>query len=210
MPGGPTDTHLQSALEELAERDADIARAYAQLGVPTMGTRRGGFASLIGTICSQQMSAASARAIMGRLDGTLKKLEPKAFLALDDGTLRRIGFSRQKIACCRILADAVASGELNLRSLDTLSDEAVIAELTRLKGIGRWTADIYLLFALKRPDVWPVDDLALVIAVQRLKGLKERPDRKRMLKIGEAWRPWRSAAAKFLWHYYRNSPKDKA
>ena len=104
----------------------------------------------------------------------------------------------------------MASGELNLRSLDTLSDEAVIAELTRLKGIGRWTADIYLLFALKRPDVWPVDDLALVIAVQRLKGLKERPDRKRMLKIGEAWRPWRSAAAKFLWHYYRNSPKDKA
>ena len=205
-----TDTLLQSALEDLAERDADIARAYAQIGMPPMGARRAGFASLIGTICSQQMSAASARAIMGRLDDTLKKLEPKAFLALDDRALRGIGFSRQKIATCRILADAVASGELDFGALDTLSDEAVIAELTRLKGIGRWTADIYLLFSLDRPDVWPVDDLALGLAVQRLKGLKARPDRKRMHIIGKPWRPQRSAAAKFLWHYYRNTPKDTA
>ena len=201
---------MQSALEELAQRDADMARAYAQLGVPSKRAHRAGFASLIGTICSQQMSTASARAIMGRLDGTLKKLEPKPFLALDDESLRGIGFSRQKIAYCRILADAVASGELNLGALDTLSDEDVVAELTKLKGIGRWTADIYLLFSLNRPDVWPVDDLALVIAVQRLKGLQERPTRKRMHIIGKPWRPWRSAAAEFLWHYYRNAPKDKA
>ena len=206
----PTDTGLQSALEKLAERDADIARTYALVGVPPERARRGGFASLIGTICSQQMSAASARAIMGRLHDSLKKLEPTAFLALDDEALRGIGFSRQKIAYCRILAEAVASGGLNLGALEKMGDEAVIAELTRLKGIGRWTADIYLLFALNRPDVWPVDDLALGIAVQRLKGLKKRPDRKRMLKIGGSWRPWRSAAAEFLWHYYRNSSDDLA
>ncbi len=183
------DTGLQSALEELAERDADIARTFALAGQPPEQSRRGGFASLVGTICSQQMSAASARAIMGRLDDTVKKLEPKAFLALDDEALRGIGFSRQKIASCRILADAVAGGGLDLRALEDLSDEEVVAELTKLKGIGRWTVDIYLLFALNRPDVWPVDDLVLIVAVQRLKGLKERPHRKRILKIGGSWRP---------------------
>ena len=185
-----------------------MARAYALVGLPPGRSRRAGFASLIGTICSQQMSTASSRAIMGRLNEAVKKLDPKAFLALDDRALRGIGFSRQKIVYCRILAEAVASGELNLRALESLSDEAVVDELTKLKGIGRWTADIYLLFTLDRPDVWPVDDLALVVAVQRLKGLKTRPNAKKMLKIGEAWRPRRSAAARFLWHYYSNAPKD--
>ena len=203
-----TDTSLQSAIEELAERDADMARAYAQVGLPPKRGQRAGFASLIGTICSQQMSTASSRAIMGRLTESVNRLEPKAFLALDDEALRRIGFSRQKITYCRILANAVASGALNFPALKSLSDEAVVDELTNLKGIGRWTADIYLLFALKRPDVWPVGDLALVIAVQRLKGLKERPNAKKMHKIGEPWRPHRSAASRFLWHYYSNAPKD--
>lgn len=166
-----TDTTLQSALDALAERDPDMARAYALIGLPPKRGRRAGFAALIGTICSQQMSTASSRAIMGRLNESVKKLEPKAFLTLDDEALRKIGFSRQKISYCRILAEAVTSGQLNFRALEKLGDEDVVAELTRLKGIGRWTAEIYLLFALKRPDVWPVDDLALVIAVQRMKGL---------------------------------------
>jgi DNA-3-methyladenine glycosylase II len=202
------DASLQSALAELAGRDADMARAYALLGLPPKRAGRAGFAALIGTICSQQMSTASSRAIMGRLNESVKKLEPRAFLALGDGALRKIGFSRQKIAYCRILANAVTSGQLSFRALESLSDEAVVDELTKLKGIGLWTAEIYLLFALKRPDVWPVGDLALGLAVQRLKGLKTRPDAKKMLKIGEPWRPYRSAASRFLWHYYAKAPKD--
>ena len=201
-----TATSLELASQELAERDPDIARAYAQVGIPPMLARRTGFALLIETICSQQVSANASRAIMGRLDEVVGKLEPKTFLALDEAALKGIGFSRQKISYGRVLAEAVASGALKFSRLNRLDDEDVIAELTRLKGIGRWTAEIYLLFALKRPDVWPADDLAVVMAVQHLKGLKKRPDRKTMLKIGEAWRPWRSVAARLMWHYYRNSP----
>lgn len=201
-----TATSLELASQELAERDPDIARAYAQVGIPPMLARRTGFALLIETICSQQVSATASRAIMGRLDEAVGKLEPKTFLALDEAVLKGIGFSRQKISYGRVLAEAVASGALKFSRLNRLDDEDVIAELTRLKGIGRWTAEIYLLFALNRPDVWPADDLAVVMAVKHLKGLKKRPDRKTMLEIGEAWRPWRSVAARLMWHYYRNSP----
>ena len=205
-----TATSLELALQDLAERDPDIARAYARVGIPPMPARRTGFALLIETICSQQVSATASRAIMGRLDEAVGKLEPNTFLALDEAALKGIGFSRQKISYGRVLAEAVASGALKFSRLNRLDDEDVIAELTRLKGIGRWTAEIYLLFALKRPDVWPADDLAVVMAVQHLKGLKKRPDRKTMLKIGEAWRPWRSVAARLMWHYYRNSPDARS
>ena len=200
-----TATSLELALQELAERDPDIARAYAQVGIPPRLAQRTGFAFLIETICSQQVSAAATRAIMGRLDVAVGKLEPKTFLALDEAALRRIGLSRQKISYGRVLAEAVMSRVLTFRRLNRLGDEDVVAELTRLKGIGRWTAENYLLSALNRPDVWPADDLALVIAVQHLKGLKKRPDRKTMLEIGETWRPWRSVAARLIWHYYRSS-----
>jgi DNA-3-methyladenine glycosylase II len=144
------------------------------------------------------------------LDEAVGKLAPETFLALDDTALRRIGLSRQKMSYGRVLAQAVASGALRFKPLNRLDDEDVIAELTKLKGIGRWTAESYLLSALKRADVWPADDLALIIAVQHLKGLKERPDRKTMLEIGDAWRPWRSAAARLIWRYYRNSVEDRA
>ena len=200
-----TATSLELALQELAERDPDIARAYAQVGIPPRLAQRTGFAFLIETICSQQVSAAATRAIMGRLDVAVGKLEPKTFLALDEAALRRIGLSRQKISYGRVLAEAVMSRVLTFRRLNRLGDEDVVAELTRLKGIERWTAENYLLSALNRPDVWPADDLALVIAVQHLKGLKKRPDRKTMLEIGETWRPWRSVAARLIWHYYRSS-----
>jgi len=201
-----TRRHLRERLEELAQQDADIARAYAAAGTPAMRARPAGFATLLNAILAQQVSAQAAEAIRRRLFAALAAPTPAAFLALDDAALRAAGLSRQKIGYGRGLAAALAEGSLNLARLHRLADEAAIAELVRIKGIGRWTAEIYLLFALRRPDIWPVDDLAVQVAVQRMKGLPERPGRAEMGELGEAWRPWRSVVARLMWHYYRNAP----
>ena len=192
---------LPKALAELGDWDPDMAVAHAQAGDPPLRRRSAGFAALLRIIIAQQVSTASARAILDRLDKAARPLTPETFLALDDDALRAIGFSRQKAGYGRGLALDVTEGRLDIDRLKGLDDEAAIAELTAVKGIGRWTAEIYLMFALGRPDVWPVADLGLAQAVRRLKGMKERPDAKRMMKIGEAWRPWRSVASLLLWHY---------
>jgi len=197
---------LEETLAELGRRDPDLARAHREAGLPALRKRAPGFAALLNIILSQQLSTASAEAIRRRLEALATPLSPESFLALDDARLRGIGFSRQKVLYGRGLAEALASGRLDLRHIHRLPDEEAIAAITALKGLGRWSAEIYLLFALRRPDIWPVDDLAVVVAVQRLKRLKERPDRKRMLAIAEPWRPWRSYAARLMWHYYRNAP----
>lgn len=192
---------LPGALGELGDRDPDLAAALEWAGAPPLRRRPGGFATLLRIILAQQVSTASARAIFGRLEEALRPLTPEAFLGLDDGALRAIGFSRQKTAYGRHLAAALAEGRLDLKRVRRLDDAAAVAELAAVKGIGRWSGEIFLMFSLGRPDVWPADDLGLVIAMQRLKGLAERPDRKAMMDIAEAWRPWRSAAALLLWHY---------
>jgi DNA-3-methyladenine glycosylase II len=197
---------LEEALAELGRRDPDLARAHREAGLPALRKRAPGFSTFVDIILAQQLSAASANAIRARLKALATLLSPASFLALDDASLRGIGFSRQKILYGRGLAEALASRRLDLRHIHRLPDEEAIAAITSLKGLGRWSAEVYLLFALRRPDIWPVDDLAVVVAVQRLKRLKQRPDRKRMLAIAEPWRPWRSYAARLLWHYYRNAP----
>lgn len=201
---------MKLALAELSGRDPDIARAYAEAGLPPVRKRRPGFATLIQIICAQQVSKASADAILRRLDAVARPLEPGTFLALADEDLRRVGFSRQKTAYGRALAADLTEGRLDLEGLGRLDDEAAIAELVKVKGIGRWSAEVYVMFALGRADVWPVDDLAVVTALGRIKGLPERPSRARALEIGEAWRPWRSAAARLLWHHYRTTPAGPA
>ncbi|CAE7498691.1 unnamed protein product [Symbiodinium microadriaticum] len=155
-------------------------------------------------IAGQQVSVQSARAIVGRLEERVAPLTAAGFLRLDEDDLKAIGFSRPKMRYGRLLAEEIVSGRLDIDGLAGMEDAAAIAALTRVKGIGPWTAEIYLLFALGRPDVWPVDDLALCVAVQHLKALEARPDRKAMLTLGEPWRPFRSAAARFLWHLYRH------
>ncbi len=197
---------MREALAQLSARDADIARAWREVGDPPLRRRDGGFASLVRSIIAQQVSAAAGRAITARLEAAAEPLTPERFLALGDADLRRIGFSRQKAAYGRALAIAVLDGALNFRRIARLDDETAIEELVRIKGIGRWTAEVHLLFALRRPDIWPVDDLAVVVAVKNLKGLSARPGRKEMLAIAEPWRPWRSVAARLMWHYYRNAP----
>jgi len=130
-----------------------------------------------------------------------KPMTPEAFVRLTDFELRAIGFSRQKISYGRAIAKAVLAGDFSFRRVARMGDEAAITEMTRLRGVGRWTAEVYLLFALRRLDIWPVDDLGVVVGLQGLKGLRERPDRATMVEYGKEWRPLRSVAARMLWHY---------
>jgi DNA-3-methyladenine glycosylase II len=204
MTAAPGDETLRPALEALAQSDRDLARAYRACGLPPVRRQAPGFAGLVRIIMAQQVSAASAQAIIGRLDTAVRSLTAEGFLALDDPALRAIGLSRQKIAYGRALAEDLQTGRLDLDAIGRLDDEAAMDRLVGLKGVGRWTAEIYLLFALERPDVWPADDLAVQVAAQRLKGLDERPKRPRMVALAEPWRPHRSAAARLLWHLYRH------
>jgi len=196
----PVDRGL-AALAELARRDPDIAAAWRLVGDPPPRRRPKGFPALVGSIVAQQISAAAARSIWARLLAH-GPVTPERFLALSEAELRVIGLSRPKIRYLRELAEAITTGRLDFRRLHRLPDEAAVALLISFNGIGRWTAEIYLLFALQRLDVWPADDLALQVAVQRLKRLTARPGRAALVELAEGWRPWRGAAARFLWHYY--------
>ncbi len=198
------DETLRPALEALAARDPDIASHYALCGLPPERRRPAGFAGLAQIIAAQQVSAASANAIIGRLEAALRPCTPEGCLELDDGALRAIGLSRQKMRYCRALAEDLLARRIELDGLAGLDDAAAIEHLVQAKGIGVWSAEIYLLFALRRPDVWPADDLAVQVAVQRIKGLEERPGRAEMVELAAPWRPYRSAAARFMWHLYRH------
>jgi DNA-3-methyladenine glycosylase II len=201
-PAALTEKDLATGLDYLAKCDPDLARIVDKLGPPPMWTREPGFPTMIHMILEQQVSLASARAAYDRLLVAASPLTPRRFLGLDDVRLKAIGFSRQKIVYGRCLSRAILEGRLDLASLDAMDDDSVRSELTRIKGIGAWTADIYLLMALRRPDVWPSSDLALAVAVQRLMGLEARPTRELLDAIAGRWRPWRAVAARLLWHYY--------
>jgi DNA-3-methyladenine glycosylase II len=191
------------AVSALIARDGDLAAIVSRHGRPRFWRRAPGFPTLVLTILEQQVSLASARAAYERvLDRVGGRLDPARLLGLSDEALRAAGCSRQKARYCRALAAAVECGDLPLDELDGLPDEEARARLQAVVGIGRWTADVYLLSALRRPDVWPAGDLALVVALQRVKGLPERPTSAAMTRAGEDWRPWRSVAARLLWHEY--------
>lgn len=187
----------------MAARDGDLARLISEFGVPPEWFRAPGFPTLIHIILEQQISLASANAAFTRLLAlAASPLTPARFLELDDAELKRAGFSRQKTAYGRHLALAILNGELDLDALLEMEDAEVKAELLKVKGIGAWTADIYLLRALRRPDAWPAGDLALMIAVQELKRLPARPSPAELEVIAEPWRPHRAVAARLLWHQY--------
>lgn len=202
---------FQHGLRFLSRRDPDLARILAEFGAPPMWTRQAGFPTLVHLILEQQVSLASARAAMNRLLAATTPLTPSRFLELDDTTLKAIGFSRQKTAYGRYLAQAILAGQLNLTALKKMDDSTVRSELIRIKGIGQWTADNYLLMALKRPDVFPSGDLALAVAVQQVKRLRTRPTPDKLAALGLQWRPWRAVATRVLWHYYLQSrPASKS
>jgi DNA-3-methyladenine glycosylase II len=202
---------LATAIDELARVDADVARALARLGYPPPRQRPAGFATLLQVMNAQQLSTRSAAAIWARLEAALApEVTAAGLLALDDAALKAIGFSRQKTRYGRALAEAVADGRLDLEMLAHAPEDEAIAAISALTGFGRWSAEIYLLFALGRADVWPADDLGLQIGMQRLKRLEARPGRRLMDDLGEPWRPWRGAGAIFLWHVYGAATLDDA
>jgi DNA-3-methyladenine glycosylase II len=201
---------LREAALSLAERDARLGSAVARYGTPPLWAREPGFPTLLNIILEQQVSLASAAAAFGRLRAAADPLTPERFLEFDDAQLKTIGFSRQKTRYGRELARAVLSGALDIDALPRLDDDEVRSALTAITGIGRWTADIYLLMALGRPDVWPLGDLALETAARSVLGLPTTPNRAELHDIAEGWRPHRAVAARILWHTYLSERRDRA
>ena len=203
------DRHLARTLAALGRADPDLARARARAGPLPDRSRPPGFESLVRIMVQQQVSIASANAIWRRLRTAIEPFTAAGLAATPDSALAAAGLSRPKQAYCRSLAAAVVEGGLDLDGLARLDDRAAIEALVAIKGIGRWTAEIYLLFCLGRPDMWPAHDVALQVAVHDLKHLDARPTWREMDRIAEPWRPWRGTAARLLWCYYRVL-KDRA
>ena len=202
-----TPQSLSEGVAYLVDRDRHLKSVVIRYGQPPLWDRKEGFATLIYIIIEQQVSIASARAVYGRLLDKVTPLTPANFLAVSDAALKSVGLSRQKVSYGRNLARAISDGDLDPAALSGFDDDRVKKELTRIKGIGSWTADIYLLMALRRPDAWPAGDLALALAVQKLKHYKARPSPERLESISRPWRPWRAVAARILWHYYLSGGK---
>jgi DNA-3-methyladenine glycosylase II len=179
-----------------------FAAILERAGAPRFRRRRNGFPTLLHIILEQQVSIDAAAAMHRRLSALCRPLAPDAFLALDDATLRACGFSRQKMGYARDLAAKVARGDLDFDRLAAADDEAAQSALIALRGIGRWSADIYLIFALGRPDIWPAGDLGLQVAVRECLGLDARPTEPELRSLGEGWRPWRTVAACLFWQSY--------
>ncbi len=196
-------SHLRPGIAALVERDPDLARVVAELGPPPVWERAPGLAALVLFVLEQQVSLMAARAHFDRLVAACGgELTPTGLLSLDDATLLTAGVSRQKRRYLRALAGDVADGRLDLDGLADADDAEVRRALMSVTGIGAWTADCYLLFCLRRPDVWPVGDIALQQAAADVLGRPARLSARELAEVGERWRPHRSEAARILWHHY--------
>lgn len=202
---GLTAEQLKSALDALGGIEPGFAAAIQRAGYPEPRIREPGYETLLRTIVGQQVSVKAAASVWAKLDMlTEGAANPENIMRASDETLRAAGLSRQKSGYARSLADEVTSGRLDLNHLPA-DDEEAIASLVHIKGIGRWSAEIYLLFAEGRPDVWPAGDLAVQIEVGRILGHETRPDEKTIRQLAEPWRPHRGAAAIMAWHHYNNA-----
>lgn len=201
-----TTKNIKIALDEVARKDKDIRAGLKLVGYP-VERRSGGpsYEHLLRIIVGQQLSVKAAATIYGRVEAAMGEVVPENFLNKSDEDLRGFGLSRQKIDYGQCLSRAVLEG-FKPKDLVKKSDEEVLEIITGLRGFGRWSAEMFLMFSLGRLDIWPADDLAIQEGVRKLKGLKERPKQKEMDKIGEIWRPHRGSVAIFLWYYYSNAP----
>ena len=197
---------IRRDLDRLARLDRDLRVALRRFGYPPPRIRDPGFGTLLATVVSQQISTEAAAAIMTRIHALLPELSPRHLLALPPGSLRAAGLSRPKVEYVEGLARAVAAGSFDPDALAELDDERAINAITSLRGFGRWSAEIYLMFCLQRSDVFPAGDLALRIALQKLKGCSEPLDERAARALLEPWAPYRSAGSLFLWHFYRGAP----
>jgi DNA-3-methyladenine glycosylase II len=207
-PRALTHATLAAGARALARRDPDLADLFRCHGMPPMWARRPGFATLIHIVLEQQVSIAAARTIFQRLSHHLGEMTPRAVAAHGVTRLRRFGLTRQKASYCHELALAVRDGELDLGRVARAADADGRETLLAMRGLGPWSVDVYYLMALRRPDVWPSGDLALAVAMRDVKRLPDKPDNAEQQAISAPWAPWRSVAARLLWHYYLRSHKS--
>ncbi|HYV82541.1 MAG TPA: hypothetical protein VE931_03440 [Pyrinomonadaceae bacterium] len=193
---------LAVAARELAARDEMLAGIYATHGDPPLWRRATGFTTLVHIILEQQVSLKSAKAMLVRLQGIIEPFTPERFVELGYEYLRGLGVTRQKSAYLIDLSSSIVNGQLSFTKLARMSDDEARLMLTRIKGIGLWSADVYLLMAMRRADIWPAGDLALAVAMKELKGLPSRPGPIELEQLAEQWRPLRAVAARMLWQYY--------
>jgi DNA-3-methyladenine glycosylase II len=179
-----------------------LAAIHATYGDPPLWPRATGFKTLVHIILEQQVSLKSAKSMLARLEAAIQPFTPLRFIEVGDGHFRGLGVTRQKSAYLLHLAESIAGGELSFRKLARMSDEDARLTLTRVKGIGLWSADVYLLMAMRRADIWPAGDLALAVAIKELHGLDRRPGPEELERLAEQWRPHRAVAARMLWQYY--------
>ena len=197
-----TTKTLGEAARHLAARDETLARILATYGAPPMWRRRAGFETLVHIILEQQVSLKSAKAMLVRLQSAIHPFMPERFVELGDTHLRSLGVTRQKSAYLLHLSENILNGELSLTRLSRMPDDAVRMKLTQIKGIGSWSADVYLLMAMRRADIWPAGDLALAVAAKDLFRLQQKPSPEELERIAEKWRPYRAVAARMLWQHY--------
>lgn len=202
-----SNDHIREHLSELAVKDAHIKAALGQVGYPAQRVNEQSFAVFLRVIVGQQLSVKAATTIFGRVTDLVgERAEPAAFDSITDEQLRTAGLSRQKIAYVRSLCQTVTDGTLDIKALPNQSDEDAIAAITAVKGLGVWSAHMYLMFSLGRPNIWPVGDLAVRVGASKIIKRAERPTEKQAQEIGERWHPYRSAVALLAWHYYSNAP----
>lgn len=197
---------LRQALDRIAARDSEVARALDEIGYPSPRSRPAGFETLVAIIVSQQLSNRAAATIMSRVRECLPVFDARALLDLPEGTLRTAGLSARKVSYATGLAELFVAGRFDPHALEALADEDVVREIVALRGFGRWSAEVYLMFSLHRPDVFPADDLALRKGLQKLKGLDQELTAASARDLVSHWSPWRSAGSLFLWHYYQGAP----
>lgn len=197
---------ISRGMKALADIDKDVKFALADLGPPAPRLRPKGFETFLSIIVSQQLSTEVAAVILQRVRLLMPEKTAAGLVGVEDEALRAAGMSWRKIEYAKGLAEAIQEERFDVDSLELLPDEAVIKEITALRGFGRWSAEIYLMFSLKRQDVFPADDLALQVALARLKGLEDKPRPKIARDMVQHWAPWRSVGSLFLWHYYRGAP----
>lgn len=199
-----TKRSYRLGISKLSARDKDLAYIVSKWGNPPFWTHPTEFSGLVLAILSQQVSLESANAAYSKLENSIESINPEEFLSLDDKELLAIGFSRQKASYVRGIAQEISARQLDLVGLEGMDNDEARNRLMELRGVGPWTADTYLLFALRRSDAWPSGDLALEKAVQEVRGLPPIPSTEEVDRIADQWKPWRSVAARILWHFYLN------
>ena len=203
-------SNYRAICDELASADADLAHIINTHGYPPLWSRPNTFETLVHIILEQQVSLASALSALNKLREYIQEITPARVLLLTDEEFKACYFSRQKTTYTKHLAGAIISGQINLAELEQLPDEEIRAKLTSLKGIGNWTADVYLMFVLQHADIFPIGDLAAVNALKRVKSLPKEATREELLAVTERWAPYRTVASMLLWHYYLSAPATRA